>query len=62
MQHSQCEVAGGSIVYLNAETVNIQHLRERQGFGLHFLVDAIQMFFASLHLGVDVLLFQALAD
>lgn len=62
MEHSQCQVAGWNVVNLYAESVDIQHLRECQRLRLHLLVDSVQMFLAPLHLSVDVLLFQALAD
>ena len=62
MQYAEREIARGNILDQDAKTVDIQHLREGQRFGLHLLVDAIQVFLASAHFGLDVVFVQTLAD
>ena len=54
VQCAEGGVAGGDVVDDDAEAVNIHHFGEMQFFVLHFLVDAVEVFFAAADFGFDV--------
>ena len=62
VQCAQCGVTGGNAVDDNTEAVNIHHFGKTQVFGLHFLINAVQVFFAAFDLCFDIGADQALAE
>ena len=62
VQRAEGGVAGGDVVDDDAEAVNVHHLGKTQFFVLHFLVDAVEVFFAAADFGFDVGAHQPLAE
>ena len=62
VQRTQCGVAGGHVVDNHAKAVDVHHFGKAQVFGLHFLVDAVEVFFAPFDFGFDIGAHQPLAE
>jgi ketosteroid isomerase-like protein len=62
VQRAQRQVAGGPVLDDDAEAVDVQHLREAQVLLAHLAVDAVEMLFAALDIGIDAGGRQCLAD
>ena len=62
VQRAERGVTGGNAVDDDAEAVNVHHVGEAQFFRQHFLVDAVQVFFAAFDFGFYVGSDQPLAE
>ena len=62
VQCTERGITGGDAVHNHAEAVNIHDFGETQVFGLHFLINAVQIFFAAFDLRFDIGADQTLAE
>ena len=62
VQCAQGGVAGGDVVHHHTESVDVHHFGKAQVFGLHFAVNAKQVFLTPFDLRFDIGAHQTLAE